>query len=149
LRWKDEGFVDVSRLYSLTFVRLVIYVFFAVESSVLEIFPEVRYPSSYPNNDAWFVLARGILTHTCVRLLFQNYWIPHFFGSLAAGSGLAHSHVYLGKPNDTPEMVEVAMEEHKNLRAVARQVDLCPALATVLQGLDILIQERRRCCSAH
>jgi hypothetical protein len=83
-----------------------------------------------------------------IELFSPGYFIPRFFGALAATSGLQHAHIYTGL-NQTAEFRETAMSTQSvALRQHARSLDICVPLDVTFQQVRHMIDQWRTCCAA-
>ena len=73
-----------------------------------------------------------------------GYYIPHFFGPLAATSGLHHGFVYTGA-NRTAEWDETSIHMLE-LRKAARSLDICVPLSVTLESVKEMIVKWKECC---
>ena len=73
-----------------------------------------------------------------------GYWYPHFFGPLAASSGLFHGYVYTGA-NLKKEWIKGGLK-NKKLRNAARELDICIPLETALTQIGQLVDNWKSCC---
>ena len=73
-----------------------------------------------------------------------GYWFPHFFGPLAASSGLSHGYVYTGY-DLKKEWIRGGLRK-QNARAVARKLDVCAPLETSLDVIGQIVDNWKTCC---
>ena len=73
-----------------------------------------------------------------------GYWFPHFFGPLAASSGLSHGYVYTGY-NLKKEWFKEGLKR-RGARAVARKLNVCAPLQTSLDVIGQLVDNWKTCC---
>ena len=72
-----------------------------------------------------------------------GYWIPHFFGPLAASAQLQHASLYTGL-NETEEWYETSVHSLQ-LRTVARSLDLCVPLHETVAAVESMIAKWKAC----
>jgi hypothetical protein len=80
-----------------------------------------------------------------VELTPKGYHIPHFFGSLAVGSGLSYGYVYMSGGNETQE-TKVASATFQG-RVKARKAALCPPSEKIVNAVRVLIDDWYQCCN--
>eukprot|EP00977_Amphora_coffeiformis_P019756 scaffold7428_cov153-Amphora_coffeaeformis.AAC.9 len=73
-----------------------------------------------------------------------GYWFPHFFGPLAASSGLSHGYVYTGY-DLKKEWIKGGLKK-RNVRHVARNLDVCAPLQTSLEVIGQMVDNWKTCC---
>lgn len=73
-----------------------------------------------------------------------GYWFPHFFGPLAASSGLGHGYVYTGY--DLEQEWFKGGLKHRPSRHKARVRDICVPLETSLSVIGQLVDNWKSCC---
>lgn len=73
-----------------------------------------------------------------------GYWFPHFFGPLAASSGLSHGYVYTGY-DLKKEWIRGGLKK-RSARHIARQLDVCAPLETSLDVIGKLVDSWKACC---
>lgn len=69
----------------------------------------------------------------------EGFFLPKFFGSLAASAGLDHAYLYLSKNSPRPIL---------DVKAEARLLDFCPPIDRVREGVVLLVERWRKCCNA-
>lgn len=74
----------------------------------------------------------------------KGYWLPHFFGALAASSGLQHSYVYTGYDLEK-EWFKGSKKVHV-YRHQARKLDVCLPLQTSFKVIGQLVDNWKSCC---
>jgi hypothetical protein len=70
--------------------------------------------------------------------------LPHFFGPLAATSGLQHGYVYTGK-DLKQEWYQKGMKNAR-ARSQARHLDVCLPLNTSLTLIGQMVDNWKSCC---
>lgn len=73
-----------------------------------------------------------------------GFWYPHFFGPLAASSGLTHGYIYTGV-NYYKEWTWGGLR-HRWKRFEVRERDVCLPLETSLPFIEQLVDKWRECC---
>ena len=73
-----------------------------------------------------------------------GYWFPHFFGPLAASSGLSHGYVYTGH-DLKKEWIKGGLNR-RSARAAARKLDVCAPLQTSLEVIGQMVDNWKTCC---
>eukprot|EP00977_Amphora_coffeiformis_P022738 scaffold11428_cov157-Amphora_coffeaeformis.AAC.5 len=78
------------------------------------------------------------------EILPPGYYLPHFFGPLAATSGLQHGFVYTGE-NVKKEWYQGNLVDRKK-RFRARDLDVCVPLSTSLDIVGKMVDKWKVCC---
>jgi len=78
------------------------------------------------------------------EILPPGYYLPHFFGPLAATSGLRHGFVYTGE-NVKEEWYKGNLVDRKK-RFRARDLDVCVPLSTSLDIIGKMVDKWKLCC---
>ena len=74
----------------------------------------------------------------------RGYFFPHFFGPLAATSGLFHGYVYTGE--DLEKEWYQGGAQDPRARARSRKMDVCVPLETSMDVIRKLIENWKSCC---
>ena len=73
----------------------------------------------------------------------RGFWFPHFFGPLAASSGLTHGYIYTGK-NHEKEWQQAL--RHRKKRFEVRKQNICLPLEKTLPFIEQFVDKWRQCC---
>lgn len=83
---------------------------------------------------------------TVLEAFPPGFWFPHFFGPLAATSGLRHGYVYTGA--DHVREWRAALR-HRTVRFARRRQNVCLNLQTTMDFVADRIRQWQRCCHEH
>lgn len=79
-----------------------------------------------------------------LELFPAGFFLPHYFGSLAASSRIHHGYMYLGT-NLAAE--QAAAEQSVAWRRKIRSRPICPPISKIVNGILQMVDTWRRCCT--
>ena len=83
-------------------------------------------------------------TNTFLVSLKKRYAIPHYYGSLAMSTGKKYSYLYMSEKSFLQEQAAGDILERK----AARDVNLCPSIATIAGYIKDLVVDWKECCAS-